>query len=478
MPKIVSTDEKILFLNQAGNDTLQSAVDQAMSSHKPLFIGPGNYPISGISISGNIEISAMPGSVTFQPSIATSFYVTIEPASTDRISDVTLRGFTFDGIDKPFSISSRPGLIRARNVDRLLIENCFIGRSTEAGIDLKSVAGKIRNNEFYDCRTAILTEDSAGLEISGNYIRDTKDNGIVVRRLSASYDGTIVSRNRILTVDNATGGSGEFGNAIFVVQASDVVIESNVTSGTKYSGIRLNTCSNSHIVANNIMTARETAIFVEAPDPSVPGYTGATVTGNVLDTAGRGICAVNPEYGGRQVVIANNVVRNVVANTFDQWASPDRNPNKKYNITTQATGITGEGADIVIAGNVVEGCQGPGIIVTPLGSYNSAAGQVRDQNSVAIIATNNIVKNAPISIGYSDHDYRGYAEISENVAIGATNGAVVKVQATSISSPLFPAGNNFGPYARVSGSADMAGTTTPITDKISFSRNKSVPATG
>lgn len=477
MPVIVSTDEKILFLNQSGSATFQGAIDQAQASQKALFVGPGVYPIAGISISGSIAISAMPGTVTFQSSGNTSFYITIAPASSGRISDVTLRGMTFDGVDKAFDIGTQPGLIRARNVDRLLIENCFIGRSTQSGIDLKSVAGKIHGNEFYDCRTAVLAEDSAGLEVSSNYIRDTKDNGIVVQRLSPPYDGTIISRNRIFTVDNATGGSGQFGNAIFAVQAFNVVVDSNVTNGTNFSGIRLNTCSDSQVSGNNIMNARETALFVEAPDPSVPGYQGVTVTGNVLDTVGRGICAVNPEYGGRQVIVSNNIVRNVIANTFDQWLTPDRDPTKQYTVTTQATGITGEGADIVIASNVVEDCQGPGLVVTPLGSYDPSAGHVRDQNSVAIIAANNIVKNTPISIGYSARDYRGYAEIAENIVIGATNGGVVQVEATPNPSPLLPPDNQFGPYVRVSGSADMAGTTTPITDKISFSRNKSVPAT-
>ncbi len=155
MPKIVSTDEKILFLNQSGNDTFQNAIDQALASQKALFVGPGVYAIGSISIGGSIAISAMPGTVTFQSSGNTSFYITIAPTSSGRIADVTLRGMTFDGVDKAFDIGTRPGLIRASNVDRLLIENCFIGRSTQSGIDLKSVAGKnLRQRilRLQDCR--------------------------------------------------------------------------------------------------------------------------------------------------------------------------------------------------------------------------------------------------------------------------------------------------------------------------------------
>ncbi|MET7245799.1 TIGR03808 family TAT-translocated repetitive protein [Methylobacterium sp. EM32] len=477
MPKINIDAEAIVLSSDAGGDTLESAINLAIGNKKSLVILPGTYDASEIYISDSIHIRGIGGTVIIQSSGSTAVMITVESSqSGTRISDVTIEGCNFDGNNADFPTGDRTSFIRARNVDRLVIEGCFFGRSRDSGIYLSAVAGRISGNEFYDCRTAISAAGSVGLVIDKNYIRDSKDNGINLWQPNPNFDGTVITGNRIFGVDNDTGGSGQFGNAIIGYEAHNIIVSNNVISGVKYSGIRFNVCTNSQIIGNNISNTRETAIFVEAPDSSQYGYTGVVVQGNILSTVGNGISVVNPNYSGRRVTVTGNSITDSTFNTYDEWATPDRNPAQRYTITSYAAGVIAAGADIVVANNVVENCQSQGVVVHPLGTYDPSTQQRRDQNIVSVLALGNIMKQCQIGIGYNEDDDRGYAEIAENIIIGSSGGSVVPVY-----SPSFDTHTSAGflpkPYERVAGSADQGNATSPITDRISFSRNKALPLT-
>lgn len=311
MPKIEIQNDLIVYSTAAGTDTLQAAINQAIASQKPLYIGPGSYSVTSLRIDDKIKIFAMKGSVTINSSGANCFYITVQSGvSGARISDVTIEGIVLDGENKPFATGiARPGLIRCVNADRLMIKDCFISRSDRAGVDLIQSAGTISGNEFYGCRTSIYSNKSLGLDISENYIRDSKDNGIVIWRADQAFDGTSIGRNRIYGVQNDTGGSGEFGNGVFVYQSNSVTSFGNVIARCNYSALRYSQSSNAIISSNQISSTRETAIFVEAPDDNAAPYEGVVVSSNAIFDAGEGIKIVNSNLGSRRSTISSNVLK-------------------------------------------------------------------------------------------------------------------------------------------------------------------------
>ncbi|GJE19065.1 TIGR03808 family TAT-translocated repetitive protein [Methylobacterium marchantiae] len=478
MPKIEIGSDVVIYSNAAGSDTFQAAINQAAAVQKPLYVAAGSYSVANLRISDKLKIFATKGSVTISSADTNSFFLTVQSGMSGvRISDVTIEGIIFDGENKPFaSAVTRPGLLRCVNVDRLTIRDCFISRSDRSGIDLIQSAGIIDSNEFYDCRTAIYSNKSSGLIVSQNYIRDSKDNGIMVWRSEQASDGTIIQGNRIYGIQNNTGGSGEFGNAIFVYQSNNVTSSNNNIIGCNYSALRYSQSSNAIISNNQISSTRETAIFVEAPDDSAAPYEGVVVVGNAIFDAGEGIKVVNANLGSRRSTISNNVLKNISQKTFDQWASPSRDPATRYAITTGGNGITAS-SDAVISGNLAESCGFSGIALTVSGSYNSETGTVRDQNAVAASVVGNIIKNCPVGIGYSDDDLRGFANVSENIIIGASNASITKVDVTNAPNVPNNPNNGFGPLVRRPGAPDVGGNSDPVTTRFSFFRNKIVPKT-
>lgn len=479
MPKLYTTNSVLTFTNDTGTDTLQGAVNTAVSTRKPLHIAAGTYTFTGLTITGPVKIYGTKGSTILKPpagaTVAARIAIGSSPAGS-RITDVMLEGLTIQGLDLPITgnaFGTPLGLVHAVKVDRLVVSDCYVGQSQGSGIQANECAGLIDNNEFWNCRTGVGLSLCVGMVVERNYIRDSKDNGINVSRVSppnytaASFDGAIIRANRIFTVDNATGGSGEFGNAIICTLAQGVSVMDNITSNTRYSGIRLNACAHSIVANNQILSARETGLFVECLGPDATGYTGITVTGNTLEKVGVGISVVNSDNGARRVTVTGNSVSNLRADTFVQWSSPDRNPANAYTTTNFAIGIMVAGTDIVVQGNTVEGKPAAdstprmGVYLYSTGDWNPATNSVRSQTSAASILANNIIKSCPTGIGYVDQDQRGYAEVSGNIIIGANTGTnIIRVQQDT--QPL-------------GGQSDIGMTSTPIGDRYSFDRNKVVP---
>lgn len=486
MPKLYTADSVLTFTTDTGTDTLQGAVNAAITQKKPLYIAQGTYDLPAtLTINGPVKIYGSRYNTYLKPPTGATQASLIVIASTpagSRLSDVTIEGLRISGLDLPVAgqtYGNNVGLIHAKKVDRLLIRDCFISQSQGSGIQADESAGIIENNEFWSCRTGIGSKLSVGIVIERNYIRDSKDNGIDIWRvqpaspLVASLEGAVIRANKIYTVDNATGGSGQFGNAIVCTLAQGVTITENITLGTKYSGIRLNACANSIVSNNQIYGARETALFIECLGPDVTPYRGITVTGNMLENVGNGIAVVNPENGARRVSVTGNTVSNIVTNTFTQWYSPDRTPANAYTVSTFAMGIQVAGSDVLVQANLVDGnttgtTAKVGIFMYSSGDWNPNAnngnGAVRSQASVATVIANNHVRACPIGIGYNDYDARGYAEISGNMIIGASAGKNIlrlTQMGAEITSPV---------------QTDIGTSTTAITQRYSFDRNKVIAA--
>jgi uncharacterized secreted repeat protein (TIGR03808 family) len=490
MPKLYTTNSFLTFTNDTGTDTLQGAVNTAVSTKKPLHIAAGTYTFTGLTVTGAVKIYGTKGATILKPPAGATSAAIIRIESSpvgNRISDVTIEGLQLQGLDLPISghVWNNPlGLITAKLVDRLAIRDCYITQSQNAGIQLTGSAGLVENNEFWSCRTGIYVYKGLGMVLEANYIRDSKDNGIVFDRFDAanpntpSFEGAVVRANKIYTVDNATGGSGQFGNGVICTQSHGITLTGNIISNTNYSGIRLNACSTSVVSGNQIYNARETALFVESLGPDVDGYKGVTVSGNTIDFSGNGISIANPSNGARRVTVTGNTVSNLTIRQFDEWMSADRNPATRYTMRSYAVGIAAEGSDTLVEGNILENCAGLGMSLYSSGDWNPATQTRRTNASVVTLVANNIIKACPIGVGFTMNDVRGHANISGNAIVGSSNGAIVPVHKTDITGADNPNNLNLamaGPWVRDVGSSDVGMASTPIGDRYSFDRNKVVP---
>lgn len=477
MGKLITTDSLLTYNNTTGTDTLQGAINAAIISKKPLFIAAGTYDLTAnITINGSVKIFGARNSTIIRTptNAAQAFIINVGYGSgTSRISDVTIEGLTLQGADKAISghnsFSNPLGLITAKYVDRLIVRECFFQQSQGAGVQATGCTGVISDNETWSCRSGIRTKLSTSIVIERNLIRDSKDNGINVERvdptdtLKTSFEGAVIRANRIFSVDNNTGGSGQFGNGIVCTFASGVTITENITSYTNYSGIRLNACSTSIVSNNQLYEARETALFVESLGSEVAGYEGVIVSGNVIDRSGNGIAVVNPEKYARRVSVTGNSVANLTVRQFEEWGAESRDPAVSRNAVTEAIGIRMAGADIVCTGNTLEACAGLGLFVYSAGDWIPGEGQTpgtrRSNASVGTIVANNLVKSCRIGIGFNDWDNRGHAEIAGNMMIGSNVAHVRRV----------------GQQGQdLAGETEAVGWNTPASDRYSFSRNKGI----
>src|SRR5262249_6585036 len=147
---------------------------------------------------------------------------------------------------------------------------------------------------------AIHSLDARGLLIARNTILRAGDNGIQVWRNAAGDDGTIVAENRITAVRNDSGGSGQYGNAVNVFRAGNVMVRSNQIRDCAFSAVRGNAASNIQIEGNTISRVGEVALYSEF------GFEGALIANNTVDGAAIGISVTNFSEGGRLGVVASN----------------------------------------------------------------------------------------------------------------------------------------------------------------------------
>ena len=115
-------------------------------------------------------------------------------------------------------------------------------------------------------------------------MRGAGNGGILVHRSNKGDDGTLVIDNRIEDIANTRGGSGEYGNAINVFRAANVIVRGNHISRAAFSAVRGNAASNIQIVGNTATELGEVAIYSEF------GFEGAVIANNIVDGAALGIC--------------------------------------------------------------------------------------------------------------------------------------------------------------------------------------------
>jgi uncharacterized secreted repeat protein (TIGR03808 family) len=371
------------------SNMLQAAIDQTAGARVPLMLGPGVYRVGELMLPTGAQIIGIRG--------ATRLLFTGGPTLlSGRAADhVTLAGLTFEGENGPMPDNN--GLVHFAQCNDLRFMDCEVNGSGRIGIRLDGVQGVVSGTTVAKAAdVAIFSLDARGLTIQGNTVRGAGNGGILVHRSSVGDDGTLVLDNRIEDVANHSGGTGQYGNAVNVFRASNVIVRGNRIARAAYSAVRGNSASNIQIAGNIATDLGEVAIYSEF------GFEGAVIANNTVDGAALGVVVCNFNEGGRLAVVQGNLIRNLKSRRPAQ-SGPDDNPG---------TGIAVE-ADASVTGNVIENAPGAGINVG-WGPY------MRDVSVVG-----NVVRNARFGITVSVVNGAGTAVIAGNLISGSTKGAIV-----------------------------------------------------
>lgn len=355
----------------------------------PVQLQPGTFVVSNVTLPRTALLSGTPGMTRIVYGGDGHLF-----AAQDA-EQVELTGIVFDGANRWLAEHAQ-GLVDARNVRRLVIDNCtFVGSSRNA-IALEKAAGRIERCTISGAAdVAIYSVEAAGLRIADNEIADCGNGGILVHRWQPGEDGTIVTGNRVRNIGARSGGTGQFGNGINVFRASGVMISGNAVSDCAFSAIRSNSGGNVSISGNTCLRSGETAIYSEF------AFEGAMIANNIVDGAANGISIVNFNEGGRMAVCSGNLVRNLST----KGPYPADPPGFGVGITAEA--------ETTVTGNVVENAPRYGLHLG-WGPY------LRN-----VVATGNVIREAGTGIAVTVVEGAGAALIADNVISETPNGAIV-----------------------------------------------------
>jgi uncharacterized secreted repeat protein (TIGR03808 family) len=369
----------------------QRAIEQASAARAVLRLSPGFYRAGALQLPPYAAIAGVAGATRIVMSGGPSM---MSATGSDHIR---IMGLVLDGAGIP--LPERRGLLHFAQGRAVRIVDCEIVNAGRNGIALESIEGEVSANTITAADAAIFSIDAHGLRIAGNTVRGAGNGGILVWRTQPGDDGTLVIDNRIEGITNKAGGSGEWGNAINVFRADNVIVRGNRIRNAAFSAVRGNAASNLQIVGNTCTGLGEVALYAEF------GFEGALIANNIVDGAALGVSVTNFDKGGRLAVVQGNIIRNLVGRR-----PPGTDPNDSAGI-----GI-GIEADTVVTGNVVENVPNAGI----------AAGWGAYLRDVAI--TSNVIRRADFGITVSVAPGAGAAVIADNLISDARSGAIVGME--------------------------------------------------
>jgi uncharacterized secreted repeat protein (TIGR03808 family) len=372
--------------------TFQRAIERAAAAGAVLRVPAGNYRVGMLQLPSYAALAGVAGTtrlvMTGGPSMLAS-------SGSDTIG---ISGLVLDGAHIP--LPGGRGLVHLTKSARVRIADCEIVGSGGNGITLEAIGGEVTGNTIGDSADiAIFSNDAGGLQITGNSINGAGNGGILVWRSTPGDDGTLVTDNRIENIAGKSGGSGQYGNAINIFRADNVIVRGNRIKNAAFSAVRGNTASNLQIAGNTCSGLGEVALFVEF------GFEGAVIANNIVDGAAVGVGVANFKQGGRLAAVQGNLIRNL-----RRGRPPGDGPSDMA-----ATGISIE-ADAVVTGNIIDNVEGCGI----------QAGWGEFLRDVAISA--NVVRTVDYGITVSVVDGAGTAVIADNLIADARLGAIVGME--------------------------------------------------
>ena len=368
--------------------TFQRAINAASAAGVVLRLAPGVYRAGGLTLPSHTAIAGVTGGTHIVLAGAPNMFTA---TGSDNVS---LSGLRLDGAD--VSLSQQRGLLHITQAGAVRVVDCEVINAAGPGIKFEGVQGEISGNTISASDTAIFCLDARGMKISGNTVRSAGNNGILVWRSVPGDDGTLVVDNRIEDIANKSGGSGQYGNAINVFRADNVIVRGNRISKAAFSAVRGNAASNLQIVDNTCTGLGEVALYAEF------GFQGAVIANNIVDGAAMGVSVTNFNDGGRLAVVQGNLIRNLVPR---RPAGTDPNDDAGVGIGIEA--------DTLVTGNVIENAPHAGI----------TAGWGKYLRDVSI--TGNIVRTTGYGITVSVAPGAGTTLITNNLIAAARLGAIV-----------------------------------------------------
>jgi uncharacterized secreted repeat protein (TIGR03808 family) len=369
----------------------QRAIDQAAAARAVLRLPPGVYRAGGLTLPPYAAIAGVAGATRIVMAGGPSM---MSATGGDHIG---VSGLVLDGGNIP--LPEQRGLLHFAQGRSLRIADCEIINAGRNGISLEAIDGEVTANTISAADSAIFSLDSRGLKIAGNTVRGAGNGGILVWRSERGDDGTLVIDNRIDGILNKAGGSGQYGNAINVFRADNVIVRGNRIRNAAFSAVRGNAASNLQIVGNTCTGLGEVALYAEF------GFEGALIANNIVDGAAVGVSVTNFNQGGRLAIVQGNLIRNLVGRR-----PPGTDPN---DIAGVGIGVE---ADTSVTGNVVENAANVGI----------AAGWGAYLRDVAI--SSNVIRHADFGITVSVAPGAGAAVIADNMISDVRSGAIVGME--------------------------------------------------
>ena len=369
----------------------QRAIDQAAAARAVLRLPSGVYRAGALTLPPYAAIAGVAGATRIVMAGGPSM---MSATGSDYIG---VSGLVLDGGNIP--LPERRGLLHFAQGRSLRIADCEIINAGRNGISLEAIDGEVTANTISAADSAIFSLDSRGLKIAGNTVRGAGNGGILVWRSERGDDGTLVVDNRIESIMNKAGGTGQYGNAVNVFRADNVIVRGNRIRNAAFSAVRGNAASNLQIVGNTCTGLGEVALYAEF------GFEGALIANNIVDGAALGLSVTNFNQGGRLAIVQGNLIRNLVGRR-----PPGTDPN---DIAGVGIGVE---ADTSVTGNVVENAANAGI----------AAGWGAYLRDVAI--SSNVIRHADFGITVSVAPGAGAAVIADNMISDVRSGAIVGME--------------------------------------------------
>lgn len=369
---------------------LQALIVEAARARLPVFLQPGDYAVSDITLPDGARITGVAGASRLVHGGGRRF-LSAEGAARIELSDIVIdgRGRRPDG-------GEQGGLLDLVDVTEVRVENCEVVGSGSNGIRLERSGGRIEGCTISSAADAgLYAVESTGLDIRANRVLDCGNGGILVHRWDKGRDGTVVSGNRVGRIAARAGGTGEYGNGINVFRADEVIVTGNHVSDCAFSAVRANSASNVQISGNQCLRSGETAVYAEF------SFEGAVISDNLIDGAANGILVVNFNEGGRLAAVSGNLIRNL------SLTGPYEHDGAGFGF-----GISVE-ADTVVTGNVIENAPRYGMMLG-WGPYLRG-----------VVASANIIRNAPVGIYVTVVEGAGDAMITNTIFEEVAEGAIV-----------------------------------------------------
>jgi uncharacterized secreted repeat protein (TIGR03808 family) len=364
-------------------------LERAAARDMPIFLPPGTYLVSNLTLPSRVRLSGVAGATRIVYGGDGHLF------AAEDAELIELNGIVFDGANRWIDDRAQ-GILDFRGVRELAIDRCQVIGSGKNGIAMERVSGRVERSTISGAAEAGIYSVEAGrATISGNTVTDCANGGILVHRWQVADDQTMVTGNRVERILARNGGTGQFGNGINIFRAGNVIVSGNSISDCAFSAIRANSASNIQIAGNTCLRSGETAVYSEF------SYEGAVISANIVDGAANGISMVNFNEGGRIAVCSGNIVRNLST----EGPYPADPPGFGVGITAEA--------DCSVSGNVIEN--------TPRYGMHIGWGPFMRN----VVATGNVIRQAPVGIAVSVVEGVGNAVISDNVIEGASAGAIV-----------------------------------------------------